>query len=181
MNPGEKIQLNIGDWNVRTYTPLSIDQTKKVLRILVFIHGQGPGSMWASKVKIGDIVQFLGPRSSLTIDETPLLFGDETSLAVATTFQKKFPQARFVFEASAVTECYAVCKKLGLTSFTLIEKSSDQSHLTEVFEKLQGPEKLVLTGSARSIQTLQMKVRAANTLSILKNKPYWAFGKAGLD
>lgn len=180
-SPGEKIQLNIGDWNVRTYTPLSIDQDKKILRILVFLHGHGPGSIWGSQAKVGDTVQFLGPRSSLTITETPVLFGDETSIAVATTFQKQFPAARFVFEVSSVTECFGVCKRLGLTNFNLIEKSNDGSHLKEVFESLQGPEKLILTGSARSIQNLQTLSRQANISRVTKNKAYWATGKAGLD
>ena len=41
--PGEKIQINVGDWNVRTYTPISIDAKTGLMQILVYLHGQSPG------------------------------------------------------------------------------------------------------------------------------------------
>ena len=60
--PGDKIQLNAGDWNVRTYTPFSC--TASSMKLLVYLHSETtPGPRWAQSAKVGDSVQYIGPRT----------------------------------------------------------------------------------------------------------------------
>jgi len=193
--PGEKIQINTGEWNVRTYTPLSIDNGKGRLKILAFIHGNGPGSQWASQVKSCDTCQFLGPRSSLNLSENPqslFLFGDETSLAVAATFKEHLGNQayyHFMFEVSDAVECGTVCERLGILEYsTFITKTPEGSHLAVVCREIQSatrtarPTQLVLTGNAKSIQTLRTQLREEGAPPLpMKAKAYWALGKEGID
>lgn len=193
--PGEKVQINTGNWNVRTYTPLSMDKESKELKILAFLHGNGPGSKWASQVKAGDSSQILGPRSSLSLpDQTSslVLFGDETSLAVAATFRKHLGEAaryHFVFEVADPEECQKLCERIGiLQGSTFVKKTPDRSHLAEVslglkkaFES-QGAEQVVLTGDGLSIRDLSKKLREGGISSTkIKAKIYWSEGKEGID
>ncbi|RZA17140.1 MAG: hypothetical protein EOP10_23300, partial [Proteobacteria bacterium] len=164
--PGEKIQINVGDWNVRTYTPISIDRETGQLRIVAFLHGQGPGSRWASEIKSGDDCQYLGPRVSLAPDSRLMpvvVFGDETSLGLAATCRKlggEDSHYHFVFEVANVEETLRVCQELQIAeSSTLVEKSSDGSHLDDVCQHLQNTYdivstgQLILTGNLKSIRT----------------------------
>ncbi|MGC1293763.1 MAG: siderophore-interacting protein, partial [Alloacidobacterium sp.] len=87
-NPGDKIGIIAG--GKRVYTPISIDPSTEQLRLLAFLHGGGPGSDWAASVKVSDECHFMGPRSSLALSSIiapAVLFGDETSLAVASALQ----------------------------------------------------------------------------------------------
>ncbi|HVK60635.1 MAG TPA: siderophore-interacting protein, partial [Bdellovibrionales bacterium] len=67
---GEKVQINIGDWLMRTYTPLSINQENGRLGVLAYLHGNGPGSQWARKINAGDRCQLIGPHASLKLPRT---------------------------------------------------------------------------------------------------------------
>lgn len=193
--PGEKIQINVGEWNVRTYTPLSIDADKSELKILAYIHGNGPGSRWASQVKAGDACQFLGPRASLSLmPDSPsiFLFGDETSFAVASTFIRHLGEEanyHFIFEVSSHSESQKVCERLGILNHsTLITKDAADSHLHFVCQEIKNARyavkktQLFLTGNAKSIQYLRSLLRAeSQPLLPMKAKAYWALGKEGID
>lgn len=168
--PGEKIQINVGDWNVRTYTPLAIDGSRA--RILVYTHGNGPASAWSQRVRTGDVCQFIGPRSSLNADPNAILFGDETSFAVASTFQ-----IRCVIEVSNLSEAEIVRDKLGLKRCTLVDKSSEIAAIFAIQEMRKNDELVLMTGNARSIQRVRHAIGANGT----RVKAYWSPGKTGLD
>lgn len=77
---GQKMQMQLGGFVSRTYTPMSWDNDKGHTRFLAYIHGDAPASRWASALKTGDTVAILGPRHSLDLSsvQKPLvLFGDE--------------------------------------------------------------------------------------------------------
>jgi ferric-chelate reductase (NADPH) len=192
--PGEKIQINTGDWDVRTYTPIALNPHVGKLSILAFLHGQGPGSRWASTAKAGDCVQVLGPKPSLTLRdaEAIVFFGDETSFAVASTFKKHFGEAassHFVFEVSSIAEAKMVGERIGLGSRSIfLARQLDDSHLEKASEHLQESLRanplhpFVLTGNAKSILHLRNQMRARGLLAKeTKLKAYWAAGKMGLD
>ncbi len=98
--PGAKIQINVGDWNVRTYTPVALDPKWGTLKILAYRHApdndpaapgapEAPGSRWAGQVFPGDPCRFIGPRASLRLSAaaTPLIvFGDETVIPTAASY-----------------------------------------------------------------------------------------------
>lgn len=63
--PGQKIQVHLGNLVCRTYTPIEWNSAEGRTQFVAFLHGNGPGSEWASSVRQGATCQFIGPRSSL--------------------------------------------------------------------------------------------------------------------
>jgi len=192
---GDKIQINTGDWDVRTYTPIAHDSTLAQIQLLVFVHGNGPGAFWAKNLKKGDLCDVFGPSSSLSLRESEMpqvLFGDETSFAVAAAFKNFYGSAAdlsWIFEVNSVEESKHVCEQIGiLQNATFVEKQSTTEHLAEVLKKLRSRldvarhTDLFLTGNAKSIQWIRNQIRElnhANTRTVMK--AYWSKGKVGMD
>jgi NADPH-dependent ferric siderophore reductase len=191
--PGAKLQLDTGGWEMRTYTPISIDAAAERVRILAFGHGRGPASKWAMSVKAGDGTHIVGPRPSLDLADpngAATFFGDETSFAAAKTLQAHLGsgvRSRYVFEVNSREESQAVVERLELNDATLVEIRSDRSHLNDVVEMLQiaitatATRRLVLTGSGLSIQSIRTALRTAGLSDIqFQVAAYWAPNKVGL-
>ena len=120
MQPAAKIRLNAGNWEMRAYTPLSIDAETGRVQILAYLHGQGPGSIWARSAMPGDLTHVIGPQRSLDLvglSQPTVFFGDETSFAAAKTLQSHLTPGnatRFVFEVASGGEARAVADRLEL-------------------------------------------------------------------
>lgn len=188
--PGQKVQIGIGPgFSTRTYTPLSWDPDAGKTRLLVFLHGDGPGSQWAASLRKGETWQFLGPRRSLEMpsaSEPVILFGDETSFALAMGMQNRFPRAEFMFEVSDAAESRAVLTAIGLGQAKVVERRDGDAHLAAIGADLSQPPAngalFVLTGRAQSIQSLSRALKKSGMASSsLKSKAYWSPGKTGLD
>ncbi|KXV54531.1 FAD-binding protein [Gluconobacter thailandicus] len=184
---GQKVQLAVGRGLAsRTYTPMAWDADVGRTRLLAFVHGDGPGSHWASGLRSGESCQFLGPRRSLDLadPDTPVaLFGDETSFGMAATLGG---DAISVFEASDIAESRVVLAAIGLGRAMVIERCAGDGHLAEIGSVLTrhaaSGEQLVLTGRAPSIQRVSQDLKQGGLASSrIKAKAYWAPGKAGLD
>jgi ferric-chelate reductase (NADPH) len=192
---GDKIQINVGDWNMRTYTPIAHQPLLSRIQLLVFIHGDGPGATWAKNLKRGDLCEVFGPRSSLSVSsyEIPrVLFGDETSFAVAAGLKNYYGNTidvSWVFEVASIEESKQVCERFGIARDTVfIEKQNNGSHFSQVMtslrSRLDGSNRteLFLTGNARSIQSVRNAIRDLNhSNTVLFPKAYWSPGKVGLD
>jgi ferric-chelate reductase (NADPH) len=192
--PGGKVQINTGAWNLRTYTPFSIDNENGRLGILAYVNGKGPGSSWAQNVQPGDKCFLRGPSRSLAFPEIrgPLLFfGDETSVAAATTLKRSLPfgtSAHFVFEASEPREVQKVVMDLGFEHVQVVPKTKD-GHLADEASRsfLQTASRIqsgqiILSGRAESIRILRNLIKGASFTNLrVQAKPYWAEGKAGFD
>jgi NADPH-dependent ferric siderophore reductase len=192
--PGGKVQLNTGDWVMRTYTPLSIDTASAQLRLLVYLHGAGPGSSWASSAQPGDITHLIGPDRSLRAPDpgTPLIvFGDETAFALAAGLERSSSaqrSRRFFFEVSDAREAEAVLRQCGIQQATLLSKGTSSSlhaSWSEAVQSLAGGlqgHALVLAGRAQSIQAQRALLKGiAVPGSQVSTKAYWSLGKRGLD
>jgi ferric-chelate reductase (NADPH) len=46
--PGDKIQVMLGGWVQRTYTPIDWDGELGRMRLLVYLHGDAPGTQWVA-------------------------------------------------------------------------------------------------------------------------------------
>lgn len=44
--PGQKVQVSLGGWVYRTYTPLRWDAVHGSTQLLLFLHGEAPGAVW---------------------------------------------------------------------------------------------------------------------------------------
>lgn len=191
LNAGEKVQIDIGNGELRTYTPLSIDGELGTLGILAYIHGNGPGSVWAQKVKVGDSCRLFGPRPSLRLhpeEKSFVFFGDETTLSAAAGIQRRMKNkslGKFIFESSVPEEVSSIAKDLGLQAdiFSKTSKGgTSEENVWRIVNLASEFSTVILTGKAQSIQKIRNQLKTVGyPLSRVITKPYWAEGRAGLD
>ncbi|MBN8232116.1 siderophore-interacting protein [Corallococcus macrosporus] len=188
--PGDKVQVFLPGLGMRTYTPLSWDEARGATAFLVYLHGDSPGAKWGRDVRVGDTVQFFGPRRSLALeagDAPVVLFGDETSFAVAHAFRTAAKRdVTPLFEVTRREDCAPALRELGFEGQD-VERTPGDAHLTQVHERLREALRakpgatLVMTGRAQSIQALRTRLRGDGERATPRVKAYWAVGKAGLD
>ena len=189
--PGDKIQIQLGGWVQRTYTPMDWDATHGRTRILVYLHGDAPGTLWARALREGDGCTMFGPRKSMDMTRptnSALLFGDETSfgLAYALADAAQPQKAQLFLEVSSLAESQPVISRLGLHTAHLGERAEGGAQLAALEAHMQSvlqaepTAHVVLSGKASSIQHMRksLKQRGAGGF---QSKAYWAPGKTGLD
>jgi len=186
--PGDKIQVQLGGWVQRTYTPIGWDNVSGHTRILVFLHADGPGTQWARTVKKGDACVVFGPRTSLALAPTrtpAIVIGDETSLGLAAALSARGP-VQVLLEVANRHETTPALNYLGLTDVQLCirtdaENPALEAHLSALLMQDASPD-IILTGRASTIQQLTRFLRQTGIGSGKRHsKPYWAPGKTGLD
>lgn len=69
--PGQKVQVSLGGWTYRTYTPVSWDPTDGSFQLLIYHHGDAPGARWGQTAKVGDPCAVFGPRESIALPTLP--------------------------------------------------------------------------------------------------------------
>ncbi|MET0534694.1 MAG: siderophore-interacting protein [Steroidobacter sp.] len=191
--PGDKIQIQLGGWVQRTYTPMDWDAENGLTRILVYMHADAPGTRWARALSEGDTCVIFGPRKS--IDRSQLrgpviFFGDETSLGVATALfnHASSPAAQMLFEVSTIADAKPVVEQLRLNDAHLCARIENDRHFAELetymsaFLQDHATADIVLTGKATSIQHITRLLRQRAIGAVRRqSKAYWAPGKTGLD
>ena len=159
--PGDKIQVSLAE-GTRTYTPFAFDAAKGSLDLLVYSHGDTPGAKWGRGVAEGDRVNVFGPRGSIALAalaEPVVVFGDETSFALARALQDLHASPRPLFEVSNIAESSEALAALGLAA-DLVARAPGDAHLDELDAQLRARtgSTLVLTGKAQSIQGLRARL-----------------------
>jgi ferric-chelate reductase (NADPH) len=192
--PGQKIQVMLGGWTQRTYTPLSWDAARGATSLLAYMHGAYPGSDWARTLAVGEPCSIFGPRGSLdlnAIERPALLFGDETSFGLAHALRHTPSGAagvHLLFEVTAPDAARAALDSIGVSGARVVARQPADAHLgeleqivTDVFqsERLRG---WVVSGKASSIARLVKRLRQLDVpRRQIQTKAYWAPGKVGLD
>lgn len=192
--PGQKIQVALGSWAYRTFTPISWDAEHGSTQLLVFLHGEAPASTWGRALKVGDPCALFGPRDSLdlsALDRPALVFGDETSFGLAHALgftPKGTAGVRMLFEVTSRQVAQGILEQLGIAGAELIERRPDDAHLNEVeqvaVDQLQAHSirSWALSGKASSIQRLSKRLRGLGvSRGQIRTRAYWAPGKVGLD
>lgn len=191
--PGDKLQVQLGGWVQRTYTPLEWDADSGRTRILVQLHGHAPGAQWARSVRVDDPCVVFGPRRSIDLARRAspvVLFGDETSFGLAAALIGTRPPVSpwMFFEVASVAQAQPALRRLGLGTARLSTRRDDGAHLHELEDKLratleaQPAAQVVLTGKADSIQPMrQLLGQLGVGARRFQAKAYWKPGKTGLD
>ncbi|VIO78560.1 siderophore-interacting protein [Bradyrhizobium ivorense] len=190
--PGQQIQLGIGaGMTNRTYTPISWNVQDGTTRILVYLHGDAPGSRWMRALRPQQAFDFLGPRHSIDLSDIPepcVLFGDETCFGLAKALQDTLGgrRTRFIFEVSDLAESRLVLQIVELGDAVLIERTAGDAHLADIESHLRplasDGAQYILAGKATSIQRARQALKAKGVASSrIRAKAYWAPGKSGLD
>jgi NADPH-dependent ferric siderophore reductase len=187
--PGDKVQVLLPSRDMRTYTPLGWNVDAGETELLVYQHGESPGAQWSRTVVAGEPCRFLGPQRSLRAPAgRPLvLFGDETSFAVAKALSGTGAVVAGVFEVDSRAESDAVFVRLGLGDATAVERRPGDAHLPRVVDAVQSelsrlPDAaLLMTGRAHAIQALRASLKDLGRPRPYATKAYWAADKVGLD
>lgn len=188
--PGSKIQVNIGAWETRTYTPVPVDVPNGRFRVMAWLHGAGPGAKWANAVRTGERIRFFGPRASLRgpDDTRPLVVhGDETAIAMAATFlQARGGTGVHAFiEAEDPAHAEVAARAIGLENARFFPKGGDRHAVLEALARAARNDPhagILLAGHAQSIRDTRVHLRGQGVSTArLRIKVYWADGRAGLD
>jgi len=195
-SPGEKVELKLGSFVSRTYTPLNWNYASGNIQLLVYLHGdaphRSPGAGWAQSANVGDKCMLFGPRNALSLHarkHNTVFFGDETSFATAGAFVAANEQHRvsYVFEVNNAQDARGVLDVLQLRNAVLVQRNADNSHLAEVEAQIgrlaqaTQAQDFIFSGNANSIQRLRHALKQRRMLSTHMTKAYWAVGKLGLD
>lgn len=192
--PGDKVQVQLGGWVQRTYTPLDWVPEEGRTRILVYLHADGPGTRWARSLRVGDVCTLFGPRRSIKLTQLrrpAVFFGDETTFGLARALRSTTREAEgveFLFEVSTPSESLQALEHLGLAKAHHCVRADGESHLPELETRMLGlldshhPAQFVLAGRSTAIQRLRQVLRNRGCYaSQFHTRAYWAPGKKGLD
>ncbi|MEA9356089.1 siderophore-interacting protein [Bacteriovorax sp. PP10] len=181
--PGQKIQIQLKDDEMRSYTPCSWDSKAGVMQTLVYMHGKGPGALWARDAKAQNKVIVLGPKKSLKLEEAGnrvIFFGDETTFGLAHAIKKNVPDIKFHFfmEAGNTDESSAILKRFDLEEALLVSLGQ-LDLIAEQMSKIFAEDnsiKIVLSGKQQSIVALREKLYSLNIpKAAIGTKVYWGW------
>lgn len=192
--PGNVIEFRVNDRDFRHYTPSFYHSEKGVCEVVFYLHGKGPGNLWAENLKEGDRVKLLGPGGKLNYNKscaTHFLFGDEASLGMAMCLQKTAQlygqQLRVLLEMESRHKTWI---NLIGGKHMYVEQSVQypaQSAIESLKKTDFGlwnsdhPTAIYLTGRAKSIQQLRRFLLSKGvSKKQIQTEPYWADGKRGL-
>jgi ferric-chelate reductase (NADPH) len=191
--PGDKIQLRVArdGLTMRTYTPVRWDETTGDTTILSYLHGAGPGSVWAQNVAADDSVQVVGPRRSIDLTRftsAPIFVGDETSVGLRVAWTAAHPDlhpVRDIFELGA--DSPTALRAFGLEPM-LVTRDETDDHLPVLVEQVvataaehhESP--LILTGRSTTIAAIRGALKAAgHAQRRTRVRTYWDPRRTGLD
>ncbi|MDQ2821649.1 MAG: siderophore-interacting protein [Pseudomonadota bacterium] len=181
--PGDKIQIQLGGWVQRTYTPIDWDSVHGRTRILVCLHAPGPGTAWARRLQTGDPCVVFGPRKSIQAGRSTIVVGDETSVGLAAALS-----GQALLEVAALADTQPVIDYLGLHAVQLTARLDTDRHFGELETRvaallmIDATVEIVLTGRASTIQHMTRFLKQTEMGSGRRHsKAYWASGKTGLD
>ncbi|MAM72941.1 MAG: siderophore-interacting protein [Tistrella sp.] len=195
---GQKLQVAMGaGMTARTYTPIFWDAAAGRTQLLAYLHDLGtaqdaaPGSRWAAGLTVGAQYRVFGPRRSLDLSDPGsgrpvVVFGDETSFALAASLGPRSDNGTHLFEVSDVAEARLVLARMGLGDTRVIGRQAGDAHLAVAEAELDrlaaGRVRFALTGKASSIQRMSRALKARGVPAArIRAKAYWAPGKTGLD
>lgn len=182
--------IRVSDTDYRNYTISHYDIGKGILEIIVHIHGNGVGSRYIDALKIGDELYVSNPRGHKAYDskvQRHVLFGDETSLGLASSFLSVLKandhQFQFYFELDQGNE--NAPQLIGLENYTVFPKNgafwnAEWLNNLPVFQTADWQDTgFVLTGNVKSVQTFRKVLRGRSAGKIFA-QGYWLEGKKGL-
>lgn len=182
--------VRVSETEFRNYTAAYHDVQRGILDFIFHIHGNGVGSDHINSLKTGGDL-YIGPSRGIKQYnpgiQQQFIFGDETSLGFAYSFQpvlkKNNHQFRFYFELDE--ENKHVPRLLGLENCVVFPKDSSFRNEKWIsnLPVFQTPEwhsaGFALTGNVKSVQAFR-NVLKNKTKGKISSQGYWLEGKKGL-
>lgn len=184
--PGQVVEFRVSDTAFRHYTPSRWCRDHGLLEVLFFLHGQGPGSAWASSLSPGQTVQLMGPggRFFLRDAKTHVFLGDETTIGLFSCLARDADETVLgAIETEAGATNWPLLGRLELSGIERLEKRG--ASLLKWLQQNQPPAHesthFYLAGHAATIALLRRWIRAQRwSRKQIHTYPYWADGKRGL-
>lgn len=180
LQPGDKLQVLVGQDEVRTWTPIPAPDGA-----LLLVHlrgGESPGQRWIRSLRVGDKIRAIGPARSLRPPEGPLaIAADETGLAVASAFSAR--AGVIALETGADSRVEPAIEALGLSQAKIVRRLPGDTHheaLAEVLHAAGSGHSALIAGGDRLVRGVRAALRARG-VSKVTLKTYWIEGRAGLD
>lgn len=185
--PGNVIEFRVTDTEFRHYTPSFFDMEKGVCEVLFYLHGKGPGSAWAERIRVGDTTKLLGPGGKIRFNGQAtrhLCFGDETSLGLLKCLYDEALKRNHLCQCIAELDpAHAEWPGLLELKCINVEKdgfTGDREVIDKIGQDLQDTA-FYLTGNAKSIQTIRKYLTEKGVPGKqIHTEPYWSEGKPGL-
>ncbi len=187
---GNVIEFRVTDTEFRHYTPSFFDTGKGICEVLFYLHGKGPGSHWAEKIRVGDTTKLLGPGGKIRFDDQVskhLCFGDETSLGLLKCLSDE------AAGRNQLCRCIAELDEahrewpglLGLKCNTVnkdpVAKAQEAIDKIKEYGNSLADTAFYVTGNAKSIQAIKKYLTDKGIPGRrIHTEPYWTEGKAGL-
>lgn len=185
------IDFRVSDTEARRYTVSHADKDHGFLELVVHLHGPGSGSQFMQDLKPEDEIKMNKPRTERNYYDRSaagyVIFGDETSLALACSFlpvlKQNKQQFQFIFELDDQNK--KAPELLGLENYTVFAKNGSfrNEEWVNQLPLFQTPDfqkaSFVLTGNAKSAQTFRKVAKSKGAQKIYLHG-YWLEGKKGL-
>ena len=190
----QAVAFRVDDVHYRNYTPAFFDGDQGLCTIYFYLHGNGPGSRFSSRLQIGDKLKMIGPRGkSLYEPESKyhFFYGDETSIGVFNSLREIIHtrQQEYLGLLAFTEELRELPDKLDLMLDVVSTGSAEpydnsvlyldglQGKLWEVWRKGT----FYLTGNATAIKKVrQVLLTKGVAPDKIRAQAYWVEGKQGL-
>lgn len=180
-SPGCKIKVHIGEGEMRSYTPASVDAARGSLDLIIFAQGDSPASRWVNALRPGHTLRFLGPAPSVAAPtgEEPWVafYGDETAIGLAEALFHQLPPGTPTLGAVETRpEESAAVEHLSIAAVARGDRPGEGlvEHARQV-ELPAGPGVVWLSGEATAVLALrQAWLDRGVPRERLRIKPYWS-------
>ncbi len=190
--PAQEVEFRVTDTEYRHYTPSVWNNTEGYVDVLFYLHGKGPGSLWADKLKVGDEVLLIGPGGKFVPkpeEKNIIMLGDETTLSAFYGMQKFVAEdVETICVLEMNEEALDWHTKIGLEATILETKTSQrgeklylwtQKHLLQISER--DKYSYYISGNANTIKEIsKLLINCEINPKLIYKKPYWKEGKKGL-
>lgn len=190
----QAVAFRVDDIHYRNYTPNFFDSEAGICSVCFYLHGNGPGSTFASRLSVGDKLKMMGPRGKSLYDEGSkyhFFFGDETSLGLFNSLKRVIHanQQEYLGVLTLHPDLFALPDKLDLMLDVVPkDKAMPYEHSAAYVNSLQGKlwdvwqaSIFYLTGNANAIKGVR-KILLNKGVSPrnIRVQAFWAEGKQGL-
>lgn len=193
--PSQHVRINVkaDGLMLRTYSIRHFNSEDGTIDLYMLLHGEGPGSQWASAARVGDQVELLGPKSTLAIipDAPYYLFaGEETATVAIHSMLEALPEQATVMGYLETTQPGEELPYTGAHALPWLYRNdasaTTSATLIDAVRALTLPETpgvAYLAGEARTCQAIRAYLLKEKNWprTAIRVKPFWTPGKTGLD